>query len=81
MNKLDVNSNIICIKKYVDEYISHTLNNRKLNQLSNEELVKLDEFLNYYNNLLNNKIELQQVQLDSLKEKIRKKIDLIKKNN
>lgn len=79
MERIDINSNITNIKNYMYNYIFDFLRSRELEELSIAELDELNNTLVYFNDVLNSKIELQNIKLEGIEKDIRKKLDSMKK--
>ncbi len=81
MINFNMQDKTIFIKKNIDEEISKFLCNRKISELSTDELIQFNNMLMSFNNLLKDKIEMQEEELIQIKKSIRNNIDSLAESN
>lgn len=78
MNNISVSDNILEIKENIDNNINYILNGRKIDELSDRELMLLKELYIVINSQLQNRVEIKKEEILRLKERIN---NIIKKKN
>ena len=78
MKEINVDDNIVIIKKNMYEDINNLTQGRKVEDLSTEKLIELKNTLKEYNLLLEQKYQKQAEELDELKAKIKDNIKKLK---
>lgn len=78
MKEINVDDNIVIIKKNMYEDINNLTQGRKVEDLSTEKLIELKNTLKEYNLLLEQKYQRQAEELDELKAKIKDNIKKLK---
>lgn len=81
MININIQDKTIFIKKTIDEEVSKFLKNRKICELTKDELIEFNSMLIQFNNLLKDKIEMQEEKLDKIKKSIRRNIDALAESN
>lgn len=81
MININIQDKTIFIKKSIDEEVSKFLKNRELCELTEDELIEFNSMLIQFNNLLKDKIEMQEEKLDKIKKSIRRNIDALAESN
>lgn len=81
MININIQDKTIFIKKTIDEEVSKFLKNRELCELTKDELIEFNSMLIQFNNLLKDKIEMQEEKLDKIKKSIRRNIDALAESN
>ena len=70
MNNISVSDNILEIKENIDNNINYILKGRKLDELSDRELMLLKELYIVINSQLQNRVEIKKEEILRLKERI-----------
>ena len=70
MNNISVSDNILEIKEKIDNNINYILKGRKLDELSDRELMLLKELYVIINSQLKDRVELKKENISCLKERI-----------
>ena len=70
MNNISVSDNILEIKENIDNNINYILKGRKLDELSDRELMLLKELYVIINSQLKDRVELKKENITCLKERI-----------
>ena len=70
MNNISVSDNILEIKENIDNNINYILKGRKLDELSDRELMLLKELYIVINSQLQNRVEIKKEKILRLKERI-----------
>lgn len=70
MNNISVSDNILEIKENIDNNINYILKGRKLDELSDRELMLLKELYVIINSQLKDRVELKKENISCLKERI-----------
>ena len=70
MNNISVSENILEIKENIDNNINYILNGRKIDELSDRELMLLKELYIVINSQLQNRVEIKKEEILRLKERI-----------
>lgn len=70
MNNISVSDNILEIKENIDNNINYILNGRKIDELSDRELMLLKELYIVINSQLQNRVEIKKEEILRLKERI-----------
>ncbi len=78
MKDISVSDNILEIKENIDNNINYILNGRKIDELSDRELMLLKELYIVINSQLQNRVEIKKEEILRLKERIN---NIIKKKN
>lgn len=78
MKDISVSDNILEIKENIDNNINYILKGRKLDELSDRELMLLKELYIVINSQLQNRVEIKKEEILRLKERIN---NIIKKKN
>ena len=78
MNNISVSDNILEIKENIDNNINYILNGRKIDELSDRELMLLKELYIVINSQLQNRKKKKKEEILRLKERIN---NIIKKKN
>lgn len=78
MKEINIDDNIVIIKKNMYEDINNLTQGRKVENLSTEKLIELKNTLKEYNLLLEQKYQKQAEELDELKVKIKDNIKKLK---
>ena len=74
MKDISVSDNILEIKENIDNNINYILNGRKIDELSDRELMLLKELYIVINSQLQNRVEIKKEEILRLKERINNKI-------
>lgn len=78
MKEINIDDNIVIIKKNMYEDINNLTQGKKVEDLSTEKLIELKNTLKEYNLLLEEKYQKQAEELDELKVKIKDNIKKLK---
>ncbi len=78
MKEINIDDNIVIIKKNMYEDINNLTQGKKVEDLSTEKLIELKNTLKEYNLLLEEKYQRQAEELDELKAKIKDNIKKLK---
>lgn len=70
MKDISVSDNILEIKENIDNNINYILNGRKIDELSDRELMLLKELYIVINSQLKDRVELKKENISCLKERI-----------
>lgn len=70
MKDISVSDNILEIKENIDNNINYILKGRKLDELSDRELMLLKELYIVINSQLQNRVEIKKEEILRLKERI-----------
>lgn len=70
MKDISVSDNILEIKENIDNNINYILNGRKIDELSDRELMLLKELYVVINSQLQNRVEIKKEEILRLKERI-----------
>lgn len=70
MKDISVSDNILEIKENIDNNINYILNGRKIDELSDRELMLLKELYIVINSQLQNRVEIKKEEILRLKERI-----------
>ena len=70
MKDISVSDNILEIKENIDNNINYILNGRKIDELSDRELMLLKELYVVINSQLQNRVEIKKEGILRLKERI-----------
>ncbi len=70
MKDISVSDNILEIKENIDNNINYILNGRKIDELSDRELMLLKELYIVINSQLQNRVEIKKEKILRLKERI-----------
>lgn len=70
MNNISVSDNILEIKENIDNNINYILKGRKLDELSDRELMLLKELYVIINSQLKDRVKLKKENISCLKERI-----------
>ena len=81
MININIQDKTIFIKKSIDKKVSKFLKKRELCELTEDELIEFNSMLIQFNNLLKDKIEMQEEKLDKIKKSIRRNIDALAESN
>ena len=70
MKNKSISDNILEIKENIDNNINYILNGRKIDELSDRELMLLKELYIVINSQLQNRVEIKKEEILRLKERI-----------
>lgn len=80
MMELNVNDSITNIEEIINSSVKEIVKGRKLEELSNEELVQLNTMYKYFNEVLVERLDKNNENIENIKFEIRELLEKLKEN-
>lgn len=81
MIELNVNDSINNIEDIINQNVQELIKGRKLEELSNEELIQLNNMYKYFNEILEQRLNLNNEKIENVKLEIKELLEKMKNIN